>query len=86
MSKMLTVRVSDEEAEALDAEVRRSNTTASELLRTSLRSVLARADAERDAAIYDAYPLTSAELLDPEDQTWLPEEDWSSWRVRLEKR
>jgi hypothetical protein len=82
MSKMLTVRVSDEEAQALEAEVQRSNTTASELLRRSLQSVLARADAERDAAIYDAFPLTSAELIEPEDQAWLPMEDWSAWKVR----
>lgn len=85
MTKVLTVRVSDEEAAALQAEVRRSNTTASELLRTSLRSVLANADAERDAAIYDAYPLTSAELIEPEDQAWLPDEDWSAWKAHLEK-
>ncbi len=85
MSKMLTVRVSDEEAEALEAEVRRSKITASELLRASLRSVLARADAERDAAIYSAYPLTPGELVEPEEQAWLPEEDWSAWTERNAK-
>ncbi len=85
MSKMLTVRVSDEEAEALEAEVLRSKTTASELLRASLKSILARAAAERDAAIYSAYPLTKAELLEPDEQAWLPEEDWSAWTERNAK-
>ena len=84
MTKMLSVRISDEEAEALESEVKRSNLTASELLRSSLRMVLARGAAERDAATYEKRPFVEAELIDPADQAWLVDEDWSAWRQRVE--
>ena len=79
MTKMLSVRVSDEEAEALQREAERSNTSGSELLRASLRTVLARAAAVRDAEAYAAHPQRPGEVIDAADQMWLPDEDWSTW-------
>ncbi len=79
MTVMVSVRMSDDEAAALQREVARSNATASELLRAGLRAVLARAAAERDAIAYAASPFLPTELIDPDVQLWLETEDWSAW-------
>jgi len=82
MTTMVSFRVSDDEAAALQREAERSQTSTSELLRAGLRAVLARVAAERDAEIYRHHPVTSSELIDPADQVWLPDEDWSAWLER----
>ena len=82
MTKMLSVRVSEAEAEALQREAERSHVSTFELLRAGLRAVLVRVAAERDAASYAAHPLAAGEVIDPSDQVWLPDEDWSSWEQR----
>lgn len=79
MTVMASVRMSDDEAAALQREVERSKSTASELLRAGLRAVLARAAAERDAIAYAASPFLPTELIDPDVQLWLETEDWSAW-------
>ncbi len=82
MTTMVSFRVSDEEAAALQREAERSQMSTSELLRAGMRAVLARAAAERDAEIYRRHPVASSELIDPADQVWLPDEDWSAWLER----
>lgn len=82
MTTMVSIRVPDDEAEALQREASRSNVSVSELVRAGVRAILARATAEREAELYERLPLTATELLDPADQVWLADEDWTAWEQR----
>jgi Arc/MetJ-type ribon-helix-helix transcriptional regulator len=83
MTKMVSVRLQNDEAEALEHEALRLNVSASDLLRDGLRTVLARAAAHRDLIAYERSPMTDAELVDSASQAWLPDEDWSLWHDRI---
>ena len=67
MTTMVSVRLPDDEAAALEHEAAKSNSTVSELVRKSVRMMLARTVVAREAEIYAQSPLTSQELLDPEE-------------------
>lgn len=79
MTKLLSFRVSDDDALAINEEAERAEVPVSELLRAGVRAVLARAAATRDALIYERSPVVPCELIDPSDQAWLADEDWSAW-------
>ena len=51
----------------------------SELMRGALRRQLARLAAEREAALYEAAPVTDEERPVATAADWGPAEDWSDW-------
>jgi predicted transcriptional regulator len=76
---MLSFRVDDHDASALQEWADRLGLERSVLLRDALRRHLARLNSEIDAARWEAAPLSAAESALAEVDEWGPAEDWSDW-------
>lgn len=76
---MLSFRVDGDLASRADDWAEQLGVDRSELLRAALHDHLARLGAERDAAAWQATPLTPAEASLEEVSDWGPAEDWSDW-------
>lgn len=79
MTTMLSFRVDDELASALDAAAREDGVSRSHLLDAALRAAIYRRACERDAERYDDTPFTSDELVDPAAQAWTKGRDGATW-------
>lgn len=78
---MLSFRVDDDMAARASEWADELGLDRSELLREAVRTHLARLAAERDAAAWEATPLSGAEMALQEVSDWGPSEDWSDWDV-----
>jgi hypothetical protein len=76
---MLSFRVEDADARAVQAWADRLGVDRSELLREALRHHLLRLASERDAEIWEKTPLDEGEQSLAEVADWGPAEDWSDW-------
>lgn len=76
---MLSFRVEDGEAQAVQAWAGRLGIDRSELLREATRTYLARLAAERDAVIVDGLAREPGEVDLSRIERWAPAEDWSDW-------
>ena len=76
---MISFRVADADAAAMQAWADQLGIDRSELLREALRRHLARLAAERDVAAWQAQPLSEGERSVAEIADWGPAEDWSDW-------
>lgn len=76
---MLSFRVPDDNAAALDGWAVRLAVDRSELLREALRAHLVRLAAEDDVEAWQNLPLTPGETTLAEIADWGPAEDWKDW-------
>lgn len=76
---MLSFRVNDDDAAAVELWARRLHMDRSELLRTALRRHLTELAAELEARAYEKQPLTESENALGAIADWGPAEDWSDW-------
>lgn len=79
MTRMLSFRVDDEEAERLQDWSVRLDVDRSELLRRALRSHLLALASEDDALTWVAQPLDEGERSLAAISDWGTAEDWSDW-------
>jgi Ribbon-helix-helix protein, copG family len=78
MSMTLSFRTDDELADALTAEAERLGVSRSDILNKALSLYLYGLACERDAAIYEANPLSADDRVSISAQYVLPAEDWSN--------
>ncbi len=76
---MLSFRVEDADAEAVQAWAERLGVDRSELLRDALRRQLIRLRSENDAQTWADQPLDTSETALSDIADWGPAEDWSEW-------
>jgi len=76
---MLSFRVEPEEAARAQKMAETLGVPRSEMLREALRRYLNALAAQRDAAAYEANPLSSQELSLTDMEFWESAEDWTSW-------
>ena len=76
---MLSFRVDDEDAAAVEQWARRLRIDRSELLRNALRRHLAELTADHDVQAYAEQPVTDDEKSIAEIADWGPAEDWADW-------
>ena len=76
---MLSFRVEPEEAARAQEIADALGIPRSEMIREALRRHLNTLAAQRDAAAYEANPLSPQELSLSEIERWAPAEDWSDW-------
>ncbi|HSS10956.1 MAG TPA: ribbon-helix-helix domain-containing protein, partial [Acidimicrobiales bacterium] len=76
---MLSFRVEDPDAKALQRWADRLGVDRSELLRDALRRHLHRLASKQDAATWAEHPLDQGEGSFAEIADWGPAEDWSDW-------
>lgn len=76
---MLSFRVNDDDAAAVELWARRLHVDRSELLRAALRRHLSELAAELEAEAYEKLPLTDGEMALAEISDWGPAEDWGDW-------
>jgi len=76
---MLSFRVEPEEAARAQKMAETLGVPRSEMLREALRRYLNALAAQRDAAAYEANPLSSQELFLTDMEFWESAEDWASW-------
>lgn len=76
---MLSFRVDDDEAVAVQSWAERLGVERSQLLRDALHQYLVRLASERDASTWERMPLTDAEQALSQIADWGPAEDWSDW-------
>lgn len=76
---MLSFRVDDADARAVQVWADRLGVERSELLREALRRQLARLASEVDATTWEQCPLDDGEKALAEIAGWGPAEDWSDW-------
>ena len=76
---MVSFRVDDEDAAAVEQWARRLRVDRSELLREALRRHLAELTADEDLRAYAEHPVTDDEKALAEIADWGPAEDWSDW-------
>jgi predicted transcriptional regulator len=76
---MLSFRVDDEDAAAVQRWAERLGVDRSELLRDALRRHLLRLASENDANTWAVHPLDEGERMLAEVADWGPAEDWSDW-------
>ena len=76
---MLSFRVNDDDAAAVELWARRLHMDRSELLRAALRRHLTELAAELEARAYETQPLTEGEKALGAIADWGPAEDWSDW-------
>ena len=78
---MLSFRVDDRDADAVQRWAEALGVDRSELLREALRRHLDRLASEGDAERWNARPLDEGEQALAEIAEWGPAEDWSDWDV-----
>ena len=78
---MLSFRVQERDADAVQRWADALGVDRSELLREALRRHLNLLAAEGDAERWDAEPLEGGELALSEIADWGPAEDWADWAV-----
>jgi predicted transcriptional regulator len=76
---MVSFRVDDEDAAAIEHWARRLHIDRSELLREALRRHLAELTADQDMHAYAEQPVTDDEKALAEIADWGPAEDWADW-------
>ena len=76
---MLSFRVNDDDAAAVEAWASRLHVDRSEFLREALRRRLSELTAEHDIEAYAEHPLTDDEKALAEVADFGPAEDWSDW-------
>ena len=76
---MMSFRVDDEDAAAVEQWARRLHIDRSELVREALRRHLAELTAEQDTRAYAEQPLTDDENALAAVADWGPAEDWADW-------
>ena len=76
---MLSFRVEPEEAARAREMADALGIPQSEMIREALRRHLNALAAQRDAAAYEANPLSPQELSLMDVERWSPAEDWSDW-------
>ena len=76
---MVSFRVQDEEAAALQRWARALGVDRSELLRDAVHRHLAALSSENDVEAWALKPLTEAERSLASGADWGPDEDWSEW-------
>ena len=76
---MLSFRVDPSEAARTRQMAEALGIPQSEMIREALRRHLNALAAQRDAAAYQANPLTPEELSLVDVEQWMPAEDWSEW-------
>jgi len=76
---MLSFRVKDEEAAAIQQWAERLGIGRSELLRDALHRHLVRLAAETEIDAWNALPLSPDEKALADIADWGPAEDWSDW-------
>jgi Ribbon-helix-helix protein, copG family len=76
---MLSFRVEESAARAVQAWAEALGIEKSELLREALRRHLLQLAAERDAQTWQRSPLTAEEHALTAMEEWAPAEDWSDW-------
>jgi predicted transcriptional regulator len=76
---MLSFRVPDEDAAAIDRWAGALGVDRSEILRDALHSHLVALQGESDAETWQSYPASGAERSLEEVADWGPAEDWSDW-------
>lgn len=76
---MLSFRVNDDDAAAVEMWARRLHVDRSELLRDALRRHLSQLAAALEVHAYDENPVTDQEMSLSEIADWGPAEDWAGW-------
>ncbi|WP_156623203.1 ribbon-helix-helix protein, CopG family [Mycobacterium sp. 1164966.3] len=76
---MLSFRVDDRDAAAVEQWARRLHIDRSELLREALHRHLAELTADQDVRAYAEQPMTDDEQALAEIAEWGPAEDWADW-------
>ena len=76
---MLSFRVNDEDAAAVELWARKLRVDRSELLRAALRRHLSALAAELEARAYEVQPVSDSENALAEVADWGPAEDWADW-------
>ncbi len=76
---MLSFRVDEVEAAAVQDWAERLGTDRSQLLREALRRHLVRLASETDAQTWQQHPLTQHERSLADIADWGPAEEWSDW-------
>ncbi len=76
---MLSFRVPDDDAAAVELWARRLHMDRSELLREAVRRHLVQLAAELEAGAYDEQPVTEDEKALSAIADWGPAEDWTDW-------
>lgn len=76
---MLSFRVSDDDAVAVELWARRLHMDRSELLREALRRHLSELAAALEVQVYERKPITDDEKALSEIADWGPAEDWADW-------
>jgi predicted transcriptional regulator len=76
---MLSFRVDDIDAAAVEQWARRLHIDRSELLREALRRHLAELAADHDVQAYAEQPMTNEETAFAQIADWGPAEDWTDW-------
>ncbi len=76
---MLSFRADVEDAKEIRRWSERLGIGRSELMRDALHTYLARLASERETELYEAVPVTDAEMSLAAAADWGPAEDWSDW-------
>lgn len=76
---MLSFRVPDDDAAAVELWARRLHMDRSELLREAVRKHLVQLAADLEIGAYDVFPVTEDEKALSEIADWGPAEDWADW-------
>jgi hypothetical protein len=76
---MLSFRVEEPDAAAVQTWAERLGIDRSELLRDAVRRHLLRLASEQDAATWQSSPLTADEQSLTDIADWGPAEDWADW-------
>jgi len=76
---MMSFRVGDSDAQAVQEWAERLGLERSQLLREALRQYVARLASETDAKVWERMPLDAAEQSLSDIADWGPAEDWSDW-------
>ena len=76
---MMSFRVNDADAAAVEQWARRLHIDRLELLRVALRRHLAELTADQDVQAYAEQPMTDDEKAFAEVADWGPAEDWADW-------
>ena len=76
---MLSFRVNDDDAAAVDLWARRLDMDRSELLREALRRHLSELSSALEVQAYEQHPITEDEKSLSQIADWGPAEDWADW-------